>query len=106
MQAPGQPQQQAQQARSLNVTFALTPEEVGLLSFVERNGKMQLALRGPAETETEMIQVSGWGTLADYLFEKQGTELLIPQNRADLEPINIEEAKPVIEIFRDGAQDE
>jgi len=109
LQAPGTPQQQAQaaqQARSLNVTFALSPEEVGLLSFVERNGKMQLALRGPAETETEMVQVSSWTSLADYLFEKQGTELMIPQNRADLEAIDIEEVKPQIQIFRQGSQGE
>ena len=49
LQAPGGYEQQ-QSARALNITFALSPEEASLMSFIEKNGKMQLILRAPAET--------------------------------------------------------
>ena len=104
LQAPGGYEQQ-QSSRSLNITFALTPEEAGLMSFIERNGKMQLILRAPAETETEIIQASTWSTLADYVFEKQGTELVIPRERAVIQPVSsgkTQEVKPFIQIFQGG----
>jgi len=104
LQAPGGYEQQ-QSARSLNVTFALTPEEASLMSFIEKNGKMQLVLRAPAETEVELMQVANWNSLADYIFEKQGTELNVPRSRAGIEPVMLdkkEEVKPFIEIFKGG----
>lgn len=104
LQAPGGYEQQ-QNARSLNITFALSPEESALMSFIERNGKMQLVLRAPAETEVEMIQASTWSALADYIFEKQGTELMLPRSQAALEPASSgkpEEVKPFIEMFGGG----
>lgn len=96
-----------QQARALNLTLALTPEEAGLMSFVERNAKMQMILRAPAETKNEVIQVSTWSTLADYVFEQQGTELVIPRDRAFIKAVSGEkppEVKPFIEIFKGGQQ--
>jgi len=102
LQAPGGYEQQ-QQARSLNITFALTPEEASLLSFIEKNGKMQLILRAPAETETEIMQAASWGTLSDYVFEKQQTELLVPQKDPMVGVVTGGEApKPFIQIFRAG----
>lgn len=104
LQAPGGYESQ-QNARSLNVTFALTPEEAGLMSFIEMNGKMQLVLRAPAETETELMQVANWSSLADYIFEKQGTELVIPRSQAGIEAIAVdknEKAGPMIEIIDGG----
>ncbi len=108
LQAPAAEEYKKQQeARALNVTIALTSEEAGLVSFIERNGKMQMILRAPAETENVMVQVSTWSTLADYVFEKQGTELVIPRERAILEPSTGDkppEVKPFIEIFQGGNQ--
>ncbi|MCK5580867.1 MAG: Flp pilus assembly protein CpaB [Candidatus Omnitrophica bacterium] len=108
LQSPGGYEQQ-QKARALNLTFALTPEEASLMAFVEKNGKMQLVLRAPSETETEIIQAATWETLADYLFEKQGTELTVPRERAMLEPIfmpsgQTNEVKPLIQIFDGGRE--
>jgi len=104
LQSPGGYEEQ--QGRSLNITFALTPEEAGLMSFVEHNGKMQLILRAPAETEVETVQAATWGTLADYLYEKQGTELMIPRSRGMVEPAGApkEDAKPYIQIFQGGRE--
>jgi hypothetical protein len=104
LQAPGGYEQQ-QSARALNVTFALSPEEASLMSFIEKNGKMQLVLRAPAETEVELMQVANWNTLADYIFEKQGTELNVPRSRAGIEPVMLDrkdDVKPFIEIFKGG----
>lgn len=105
LQAPGGYEKQ-QAARSLNITFAFTPEECGLMSFMQQNGRMQLILRAPAETETQMLQAATWSSLADYVFEKQGTELVIPREKAVIEPLkeNKEEVKPFIQIFRGGRE--
>ena len=105
LQAPGGYEQQ-QAARALNITFALTPEEAGLMSFLQGNGRMQLVLRAPAETETQMLQAATWSALADYVFEKQGTELVIPRDKAVISPIKDgkEEVKPFIQIFRGGRE--
>lgn len=105
-QAPGGYEQQ-QQARSLNITFALTPDEASLMAFIEKNGRMQLVLRAPNETETQIIQAASWSSLADYVFEKQGTELIIPRSHAVIEPVATEtkeEVKPMIQIFRGGKE--
>jgi len=104
LQAPGG--YERQQARSLNITIALTPEEAGLMSFVERNGKMQLILRAPAETDTEIVQVATWEQLAAYVYEKQGTDLMLPGQQVDLriELPPQQEVKEFIEIFQGGRQ--
>lgn len=106
LQAPGGYEQQ-QKARALNITFALTPEEANLMSFIEKNGKVQLVLRAPAETDTEIIQTASWPALADYVFEKQGTELVIPRARTFIQPVSTtgtEEVKPFIQIFQEGKE--
>jgi len=101
LQSPGSYDAQ-QSARSLNITFALTPQEAGLMSFLERNGKMQLILRAPAETEILPMQVSAWSTLADYVYEKQGTELLTKPKLKEEQ--GKEEVKPFIQIFQGGRE--
>ena len=96
-----------QKTRSLNVTLALTPEEVGLMAFVQEKGKLQLTLRSPAEQATQTVQVASWGTLAEYVLEHQGAELDVPKGRST---VGVEtddkgfEAEPVIQIFRGGQE--
>ena len=105
LQAPNEGYQAQQKARSLKLTFALTPEEASLLSFMERHGKMDLLLRAPDETEVEVLETASWTGLADYMFEKQGTELIIPKTRAVIEMLPAqerEEVKPFIQIFQGG----
>lgn len=106
LQAPGGYEQQ-QAARALNITFALTPEEAGLMSFIQKNGQMQLVLRAPSETQVEMLQTANWSTLADYVFNKQGTELVLQHTEAKVTseaPEKKDAAKPYIQIFRGGLQ--
>ena len=90
-------------AGSLYVTLAMDPEEAGLMSFVQQNGKVQLALRTPSETQSYMLQASSWQTLSDYLLEKQGTAISAPKPKAAVEPA-AEEVKPYIQIFRGGRE--
>lgn len=92
-----------QMAKSLNITFALDPEEAGLISFVQDNGRLQLVLRSPSETEARMLQASNWQTLSDYVLEKQGTDISAPKSKALVEPA-AEEVKPYIQIFRGGRE--
>ncbi len=106
LQAPSGGYEEQQKARSLKLTFALSAEEASLLSFMEKNGKLQLLLRAPDETEVEVLETASWTGLADYMFEKQGTELVIPRTRAIIEPVTTpkqEEVKPFIQIFQGGS---
>lgn len=90
-------------AGNLYVTLAMDPEEAGLMSFVQQNGKVQLALRSPSETQSYLLQASSWQTLSDYLLEKQGTAISAPRTKTTLEPA-AEEVKPYIQIFRGGRE--
>ena len=94
--------QKQQKSRELNITLALESEEAGLLTFAQRHGSLQLILRSPTEKEIEIMQVSSWDNLSDYVLEKQGTELVVPNARASLQDTGTKEVKPFIEIFRSG----
>lgn len=50
------------------ITLALTPEEANLLSFVQEQGKIRLALRSPGDAKTQPVQLASWDTLLRYLF--------------------------------------
>ena len=92
-----------QKSPALLITFALDPDETGLITFAQQNGKLQLVLRSPAEIETRMLQAATWQTLSDYVLEKQGTDINAPKSKAFLEP-SAEEIKPFIQIFRGGRE--
>jgi len=74
------------------VTFALTPQEAALLSFVQEHGKIKLALRSSQDTKVEAVAPADWDTLLNYLSTSQG-------EKAGLE------GQPVVEIYR-GLQKE
>ncbi|MBZ0166631.1 MAG: Flp pilus assembly protein CpaB, partial [Candidatus Omnitrophica bacterium] len=102
--------QQQQKSRALNVTIAVDPEESGLITFAQKYGKLKLALRSPAEKETKALQVAAWDSLADYVLDKQGTELNLPQAK---KPTRVDEPyeedlqvddTPFVEIFRGGRE--
>ncbi len=105
LQATGGYEQQ-QAAGALNITFAFTPEEAGLMSFMEKNGQLQLVLRGPSETNIETLQKADWQNLADYVFGKQGTEISAPRSGINLKPETEtkKKADDYIEIFKEGRQ--
>ncbi|MCB9771509.1 MAG: Flp pilus assembly protein CpaB [Candidatus Omnitrophica bacterium] len=105
LQATGGYEQQ-QAAGALNITFALSPEESGLMSFMEKNGQLQMVLRAPSETTIEELRKADWQNLAEYVFDKQKTEIATPIAQSKLRPETEkkEEAKPYIEIFKGGQQ--
>ena len=67
-----------QAASSLKVTFAVDPQEAGLLSFANKNGILELALRSPDENERKKVKASTWKTLADYVLKNQGLDIQDP----------------------------
>ena len=100
-----------QKSRSVNVTLAVSPEEAGLLTFAESNGKLQLTLRSSTEQDRQLLQVASWDTLADYILDKQGTDLRVPTEAKEEPAVPAEksekkEEKPKsnIRIFRAGKE--
>lgn len=91
-----------QNATTLKVTFAVDPQEAGLLAFANKNGRLELALRGPNENDKQIVKASTWKTLADYVLENQGSELDVPDSEPDVSSEPSE--KPYIQIFRGGKE--
>lgn len=96
-----------QGAPEIRLTVAVDPDEAGMLIFADKNGKLQLALRAPQETERQMVKASTWKTLADYVLENQGVQITLPDElrgaskAGDDKPV---ENKPSIQIFRGGKE--
>jgi pilus assembly protein CpaB len=90
-----------QGAASLKITFAVDPQEAGLLAFANKNGKLELALRAPNETDKQSVKSSTWQTLADYVLQNQGEGFNVPAEEA--KPVK-EAEKPYIQIFRGGKE--
>lgn len=95
-----------QNSRSLNVTLAVDPDQTGLLTFAQTNGKLQLSLRGPDQRGVENMDVASWDTLSDYLLEKQSTEITIPKKKSSVavSSSSTDEVKPVVQVFRGGRE--
>jgi Flp pilus assembly protein CpaB len=91
-----------QNSSSLKVTFAVDPQEAGLLAFANKNGKIELALRAPNETDKQTVKASTWKTLADYVLQNQGSDLEVKEEN----PVAAKEQpdKPYIQIFRGGKE--
>lgn len=104
--------EEQQKQTSLKVTFAVNPQEAGLLSFANKNGKLQLALRGPNENKNVMLSAATWSTLAEYVLENNGTDLKVSDewkseesgHKAKVESQDVEEVKPYIQIYRGGKE--
>ncbi len=98
---------------ALKITFAVTPEEASLLSFAEKNGKLELALRSPNEKKPAMISAASWVTLAEYVIQNTGADLGVaeaPLEKVE-EPVADEKPKvrkkgdpydPAIDIYKGG----
>lgn len=99
-----------QKVPTLKITFAVDPQEAGLMSFASKNGKLELALRSPREKTRRMTQASTWETLAEYILENQGTEITVPEKpeepeaEEEEEVVEEEEIGPTFRIFRDGRE--
>ena len=100
-----------QKANKLKVTLALTAEEAALMSFADENGDLQLTLRSPTEQGRKMLQVASWDSLAEYVKDRQGTDLIVPKEKKrskssddSLDFELEEEEKPFVQIFRGGKE--
>jgi len=104
------------QARTsiLRVTLALDPQQIGFLTFAQKHGKIQLALRSPAEENTRVSQLPSWETLSKYILMHQGTKIDIPKEKKKhkkkkhIKPVlkeeEPEEPKPMLKIFKRGSE--
>ena len=102
-----------QAANSLKITFAVEPQEAGLITFAEKNGKLQLVLRSPTEKQNEKLKTATWKTLAEYVLQNYGSDIGVKAetaavdddaNKAKVESVEVKEAKPYIQIFRAGKE--
>jgi pilus assembly protein CpaB len=101
-----------QKESTLKVTFAVNPQEAGLLAFANKNGKLQLALRGTNENKSVMLSTATWSTLAEYVLENNGADLHVADEKVDeeapskanVETQDVQEVKPYIQIFRGGKE--
>lgn len=97
--------QAQQRTKALNVTLALSPEETGLIAFAQANGKLQLSLRSPSEQRTQSLQVASWETLADYVLERQGTQIDLSNKDKNIEETeSLEEVGSFIQVYRGGEE--
>lgn len=97
--------QAQQRTKALNVTLALSPEETGLITFAQSNGKLQLTLRSPSEQRTQSLQVASWETLADYVLERQGTQMDLSNKNKNIEEAeSAEEVGSFVQVYRGGEE--
>ncbi|MBF0386989.1 MAG: Flp pilus assembly protein CpaB [Candidatus Omnitrophica bacterium] len=100
-----------QKEKALKVTFAVDPQEAGLLAFADLNGKLELALRTPTEKGRPMIPTANWSTLGEYVLENSGADIKLQTEepvarKAELsvETESAVDAKPYIQIYRGGRE--
>lgn len=104
--------QSQQRAGSLYVTLAVTPEEAGLLSFVQTHADLlRFSLRSPSEEGRQALQEASWEALSSYILDQQGTDLSVPKKieekpseAVEEKPKEKEETGPSIQIFRGGRE--
>ena len=96
-------EQQAMAA--LKITFAVDPQEAGLLAFADKNGTLELALRSPDDTEHKTLKANTWKTLADYVLQNQGADIQNLDEEQEAESKQgPQEKQPNIQIFRGGKE--
>jgi len=91
-----------QAAAALKITFAVDPQEAGLLAFANKNGRLELALRSPDESNHQKVKAGTWKTLADYVLKNQGLDIQNPDGEST--STKAAESKPNIQIFRAGKE--
>ena len=90
------------------ITLALTPQEANLLAFVQEQGKIRLALRSPADSNIEPVQMATWENLFSYLVPQElknklaaeQEKQLQEQAQAQEQPGAVSKKTREIEIYR------
>jgi pilus assembly protein CpaB len=67
------------------ITLALTPQEANILAFVQEQGKIRLALRSPADSNVEPVQMATWENLFAYLVPQAVKDKLAAEQEKQLE---------------------
>lgn len=87
-------------AKNIDVTLALTPEEASLLTFAQTNGKIILSMRAQNEKpDLQKTDIANWESLSEFVKKTQGTGLLAPQKMP--EP---EDKRPSVQVFKSGLE--
>ncbi|MCX5706997.1 MAG: Flp pilus assembly protein CpaB [Candidatus Omnitrophica bacterium] len=71
------------------ITLALSPQEAGLIAFVQEQGRIRLVLRSPADAQTERIPPATWETLFQYIMPPQAQQ-----------PAEQKKAEDYVEVYR------
>jgi len=91
---------------TVSITLALNPNEASLLSFAQKQGTLQLALRPPMETDAYALPIASWESLSDYMQRTQGIDLPPPKLKKEESTEELPKPKikpkPDIEIFKGG----
>lgn len=86
--------EEAQQPSTL-ITLALTPQEAGLIAFVQEQGKIRLTLRSPTDAKIEPVQPASWETLFQYIMPPEARQAAELSGQKPLE-----EKEGYVEIYR------
>ncbi|MEW6170050.1 MAG: Flp pilus assembly protein CpaB [Candidatus Omnitrophota bacterium] len=87
---------QTKEKGASTVTLALGPQEASLISFVQEQGKIQLLLRSPTDTQVQQIPPANWETLFAYLYP----DMVKKAQMEALQPKQKPKEPPKVEIYR------
>ncbi len=57
------------------ITFAMDPQEAGLLTFASKNGKLQLFMRSSVDSRAYILPPSDWEAFSNYVNNAQGLDI-------------------------------
>jgi pilus assembly protein CpaB len=75
------------------ITIALSPQEAGLIAFVQEQGKLRLTLRSPADSQLQALSPIGWDALFQYLMPNASKQ----KPKEEIKP---PEPEGYVEIYR------
>ena len=78
------------------ITLALNPKDANLLSFIQDQGKIRLALRSPSDAKIEQVSPASWDSLFQYLAPVETAEAKAKQTELSKES----EPESYVEIYR------
>jgi len=86
------------------ITFALNPNEASLLTYVQRQGTLQLVLRPAKEADAYVLPTVSWEALNEYMRTTQGIDLEKGIVKKKGEPEKVTPKPMDIQIFKGGQE--
>ncbi|MFA6349395.1 MAG: Flp pilus assembly protein CpaB [Candidatus Omnitrophota bacterium] len=65
------PEAKTESPASPLMTFALTPQEASLMTFVQEQSKIRLTLRSPSDSQLQQVPPATWETIFQYIMPKE-----------------------------------